>query len=101
LLHCRWLESEYDRAIKSGFFIDFILKKISESFVRNILISGAFILGEKYIIEGLTKNAADRFVNLVLTIFPILKNTVSSTVNLYLTVGTYLMGLVLILNFYI
>ena len=73
MLHCRWLVSSYNRAVKSGFYIDFTLKKFAESFVRNFLISGGYFLGEKYIIEGLTKSSIDKVINLInLAVKPIL-----------------------------
>lgn len=98
LLHCRWLESEYERAIKSGFFIDFVLKKVSECFVRNVFISGAFIIGEKYIIEGLTKNMADKFIFIVLSMLPTLRGSSSSIIYQFMLISIYLVGLSSIIN---
>lgn len=47
---------------QSGFFIDFVVKKFTEVFLRNVLISGALFFGEKYIIEKLTKKVVDNFI---------------------------------------
>ena len=98
LLHCQWLEREYDRAIKSGFFIDFITKKIAESFVRNVFISGGYIFGEKYIIEHITKGAADRLILLVRNTYSNILDSNKYTVYFFLLSSLYLVGFVFILN---
>lgn len=43
------------KIIKSGLFFDFFIKKISDIFVRNVLIHSSLFFGEKYLIEVLTK----------------------------------------------
>lgn len=93
MLHCRWLESEYDRTIKSGFFVDFFLKKIAECFIRNIFISGAYIIGEKYIIEGLTKNIADKLIFIILSIIPSL-NSNSNIIYQFFLITCYIIGFI-------
>ena len=47
------------RFFQSGCYIDFILKKISEVFIRNTLIYASQFIGEKYLIEVLTKKSVD------------------------------------------
>lgn len=47
---------------QSGFYIDFIFKKIGEVFVRNVFIYAALFFGEKYMIEHLTKKIVDNFL---------------------------------------
>ena len=48
--------------IQSGMYVDFFLKKIIESYVRNSLIYSAQFFGEKYIIEYLTKKIIDSVI---------------------------------------
>ena len=47
---------------QSGFYFDFIIKKLGEVFIRNIFIYAALFFGEKYMIEHLTKKVVDSFV---------------------------------------
>ena len=47
---------------KSGFYIDFFLKKIAEIFVKNIFIYSSFFFAEKFLIEFLTKKCVDNFI---------------------------------------
>jgi hypothetical protein len=47
---------------QSGFYIDFLFKKLVEIFIRNIFIYSALFFGEKYIIEHLTKKTIDNFL---------------------------------------
>lgn len=96
MLHCRWLERECDRSIKSGLYIDFFLKKAAESFIRNVLISGAYVLGEKYIIEYLTKLMGDRVILLFSSIYASLVDPKPSIVFSFLISSIYLLGLILI-----
>jgi hypothetical protein len=53
----RWLGKA-----QSGFYIDFILKKLSEVFIRNVFVYAALFFGEKYMIEHLTKKVVDSFI---------------------------------------
>ena len=46
----RWLGKA-----QSGFYFDFIFKKLGEVFVRNVFIYSALFFGEKFLIEFLTK----------------------------------------------
>lgn len=46
---------------QSGFYLDFIIKKISEIVVKNLLVYSSLFLGEKYMIEYLTKNIFENF----------------------------------------
>ena len=47
---------------QSGFYIDFMLKKLAEIFIRNIFIYASLFFGEKYMIEHLTKKVVDSFI---------------------------------------
>jgi hypothetical protein len=47
---------------QSGFYFDFIFKKLAEVFIRNVFIYSAMFFGEKYMIEHLTKKTVDSFI---------------------------------------
>jgi len=47
------------RFIQSGLYLDFFLKKLVELFVKNFFVYAAQFLGEKYMIEFLTKKVID------------------------------------------
>lgn len=50
---------EFFRFIQSGLYVDFFLKKLVELFVKNFFIYAAQFIGEKYMIEFLTKKVID------------------------------------------
>lgn len=50
---------EFFRFIQSGLYVDFLLKKLIELFVKNFFIYAAQFIGEKYMIEFLTKKVID------------------------------------------
>jgi len=47
---------------QSGFYVDFILKKFAEIFIRNVFVYASLFFGEKYMIEHLTKKIVDSFI---------------------------------------
>ena len=47
---------------QSGFYFDYMFKKLGEVFIRNVFVFAALFLGEKYMIEHLTKKLIDNFV---------------------------------------
>lgn len=47
---------------QSSFYYDYIIKKISEVFVKNIFIYSSLFFGEKYMIEFLTKKIIDNII---------------------------------------
>ena len=53
---------KFFRFIQSGFYLDFIIKKFSEMFMRNIFIYSSIFFGEKYMIEFITKKTIDSFI---------------------------------------
>lgn len=53
---------KFFRFIQAGFYFDFIFKKISEMFMRNIFIYSSIFFGEKYMIEFITKKTIDSFI---------------------------------------
>ena len=47
--------------MQSGMYFDFIIKKFSEIFVKNILISGATFFCEKFLVEFISRKLFDNF----------------------------------------
>jgi hypothetical protein len=43
-------------------YLDFVVKKLAEVFVKNVLICGAAFFGEKFIVEFLSRKAFDKLV---------------------------------------
>lgn len=50
---------KYLNFFKSGFYIDYIIKKVVELLVKNLFIFSSFFFAEKYLIEFLTKKSVD------------------------------------------
>ena len=50
------------KILQSGLYLDFFFKKLSENFIRNFLIYSSNFLGEKYIIEYLTKKLVENII---------------------------------------
>lgn len=54
--------------MQSGMYFDYVIKKIAEIFVRNVLIYSATFFGEKFVIEFISKKTVDNltfFFNLI------------------------------------
>lgn len=47
------------RFIQSGLYFDFFIKKLVELFVKNVFVYASQFLGEKYMIEYITKKIID------------------------------------------
>lgn len=62
MLKNKLITFKFFRFIQSGLYLDFILKNISEIFIRNVFIYSAIFFGEKYMIEYLTKKTIDSFI---------------------------------------
>jgi hypothetical protein len=56
------LTFKFHRFSQSGFYFDFFYKKFAEVFVRNVFVYTAQFLGEKYMIEVLTKKTFDSVI---------------------------------------
>lgn len=56
------LTFNFHRFIQSGFFLDFIVKKYTEIFIRNVLIYSSIFFGEKFLIEYITKKIIDSYI---------------------------------------
>lgn len=62
MLKNKLIKFKFFRFVQSGFYIDFIIKKISEMFIRNVFIYSSIFFGEKFMIEYLTKKTIDSFI---------------------------------------
>lgn len=49
--------------MQSGMYLDFIVKKISEIFIKNVLIYGSTFFGEKFLIEFISKKSFDKLTS--------------------------------------
>jgi len=59
MLKFKIVTHNFFRFIQSGLYLDFFLKKLVELFIKNFLVYAAQFLGEKYMIEYLTKKIID------------------------------------------
>ena len=57
-----FIKFNFHRFCQSGCYFDFFFKKFSEIFVRNFFVYAAQFLGEKYMIEFLTKTIFNKTV---------------------------------------
>lgn len=62
VLKLRIVNFSFFRFIQSGLYLDFFFKKLIEIFIKNIFIYSSQFLGEKYMIEYLTKKIIDSSV---------------------------------------
>ena len=62
MLYSFFITFKFHRFCQSGCYFDFFYKKISEVFVRNIFVYAAQFVGEKYMIEVLTKKIIDQSI---------------------------------------
>lgn len=62
MLKNKLINFKFFRFVQSGFYVDFIFKKFSEMFIRNIFIYSSIFFGEKFMIEYLTKKTIDSFI---------------------------------------
>ena len=71
MLYNYFITFNFHRFCQSGCYFDFFFKTISEVFVRNFFVYSSQFLGEKYMIEYLTKNI---FANSIFNINKIIGN---------------------------
>ena len=45
--------------MQSGMYLDYIVKKLTEMFVRNVFIYSSVFFGEKFIVEFISKKTID------------------------------------------
>lgn len=48
--------------LQSSFYFDYIIKKLSEIFVKNYLVYTSLFFGEKFVIELLSKKLVDNII---------------------------------------
>jgi len=51
--------------MQSGMYLDYVVKKLAEIFVKNFLVLGAVFFGEKFIVEFLSRRVFEKFVTKV------------------------------------
>jgi len=54
---------KFHRFCQSGCYFDFFYKVCSEIFIRNVFVYASQFIGEKYMIEVLTKKIIDKSIN--------------------------------------
>ena len=62
MLHNFFITFKFHRFCQSGCYFDFFYKKFSEVFIRNIFVYASQFVGEKYMIEVLTKKIIDNSI---------------------------------------
>lgn len=62
MLKNKLIKFKFFRFVQSGFYMDFVIKKLAEMFMRNVFIYSAIFFGEKFMIEYLTKKTIDSFL---------------------------------------
>ena len=62
MLNNPFVSFKFYRFVQSGCYFDFFYKKLSEVFVRNVFIYASQFVGEKYMIEVLTKKIVDQSI---------------------------------------
>ena len=62
MLYNLFITFKFHRFCQSGCYFDFFYKKFSEVFLRNVFIYAAQFVGEKYMIETLTKKIVDKSI---------------------------------------
>lgn len=62
MLNCFLLTKNLFNFFQSGLYIDFIIKKIVELFIRNVFVYTSTLFCEKFIIEFLSKKSSDNLI---------------------------------------
>ena len=60
MLYNFFITFKFHRFCQSGCYFDYFYKKFSEVFIRNVFVYAAQFVGEKYMIEVLTKKRVDK-----------------------------------------
>ena len=69
MLNLFFLSKQLFNYFQSSFYIDYFIKKLAESFVRNVFIYTALFFCEKFLIEYITKKFIDSFLGYLSTSF--------------------------------
>ncbi len=62
MLNFFFLKKNLFNFFQSGFYIDFIIKKIAELFIKNVYIYVGIFFCEKFIVEFISKKTIDNFI---------------------------------------
>lgn len=62
MLYNPFISFNFHRFFQSGCYFDFFYKKFSEVFIRNVFVYASQFVGEKYMIEVLTKKIVDKSI---------------------------------------
>ena len=62
MLYNFFITFKFHRFCQSGCYFDFFYKKFSEVFIRNVFVYASQFVGEKYMIEVLTKKIIDKSI---------------------------------------
>lgn len=62
MLKTKIFNFSFFRFVQTGFYLDYIIKKIVEIFVKNYFIYSSLYFGEKYVIEHLTKKIIESWI---------------------------------------
>jgi hypothetical protein len=62
MLYNIFITFKFHRFCQSGGYFDYFFKRFAEVFVRNVFVYAAQFLGEKYMIEVLTKKIIDKSI---------------------------------------
>lgn len=65
MLYNPFITFKFYRFFQSGCYFDFFYKKFSEVFIRNVFVYASQFVGEKYMIEVLTKKIVDKSIFIV------------------------------------
>ena len=65
MLYNPFILFKFYRFFQSGCYFDFFYKKFSEVFIRNVFVYAAQFVGEKYMIEVLTKKVVDKSIYII------------------------------------
>jgi hypothetical protein len=67
MLYLFTLSRRFINFMQSGCYVDYIIKKITETLVKNVFIYAALFFGEKFVIEFISKKSVDSAVLFVKT----------------------------------
>jgi hypothetical protein len=82
--------------MQSGMYLDYMVKKLAEIFVRNVLIYGASFFGEKFVVEFLSRKSLDKLTS---KLGLLVLNSSYEPASLYHTITYLFMAAVLLLEF--
>lgn len=82
--------------MQSGMYLDYIVKKFSEIFVKNFLIYGATFFGEKFLVEFISRKSFDKLTS---SLSSWIVNRSFETSSIFHLTVCFIIGVVLLLEF--